>query len=57
MTARRELPPPIRQDLRHQHASHARLAHDRDAAERHAWVQRPQPVQARSRRPAAPEKT
>ena len=35
MTARREPPTPIRQDL--QHASHAKLAHERDAAERHAW--------------------
>ena len=39
MSARREPPPPIpiRQDLQHQHASRDRLAHERDAAERHAW--------------------
>ena len=37
MTTRRETPPPIRQDLRRQHPGHATLAHDRDAAERHAW--------------------
>ena len=37
MTARREPPPPIRQDLQHQHASQDRLTGERDAAERHAW--------------------
>ena len=37
MTARQEPPPPIRQDLRHQHASQNRLAGERDTAERHAW--------------------
>ena len=37
MTARHEPPPPIRRDLRHQHASQDRLTRERDAAERHAW--------------------
>jgi len=50
MTARREPPPPIRQDLQHQHASHAGLAHERDAEAQP--LERP-----RGRRPAAPENT
>ena len=37
MTDRRAPPLPVRRDLQHQHASHAKLAHERDAAERHAW--------------------
>ena len=37
MTIRRETLPSIRQDLWHQHPGHAKLTHERDAAERHAW--------------------
>ena len=37
MTARQEPQSPIRQDLRHQHASQDTLADERDDAERHAW--------------------
>ena len=37
MTARRDPPPPMRQDLQHPHPSHAKLTRERDDAERHAW--------------------
>ena len=37
MNARRESPPPTRQDLQHQHAGRDGLSRERDAAERHAW--------------------
>lgn len=37
MTARRESPPPIRQNSQRRHASRDGLSHERDAAERHAW--------------------